>query len=435
MWRFLVGATVLGGIWAPAAQAQVSTVVRPVVAADYNQDRNVSVEERARPDYDALGIRSGGMLILPRLDLGTVVADNVYASPTDRTGDVYFVAAPSVSARSDWSRHALQLSAGGAFRRYANQPVLNREEWNLRALGRLDILDSMSLTGEGQAALIREEPFSSQLSAPLAALSTYRRDFLSTKFERQVGRTRLIATADYTDLRFRPLEFRNGVIQSQADRNRQIVNVQGQGEYALSPGFVVFGQGTYTDINYDRTLLNGNPNRDSGGWRAQAGFNADISAFFRGTLAVGYAQRNYKSPIYANVGGLSAQGELTYFLSRNTDITLELHRQLDDAVIVGNGAFFDSAVALRVNHELFSNVLLEGNVAYQNQDYANSNLSYDIVRVGGHADYLINNRFRVRFSTDYGYRTSPLSTTVGQGLIGSAKIEQFNAGLSLIIQR
>ena len=31
LWRFLVGATVLGGIWAPAAQAQVSTVVRPVV--------------------------------------------------------------------------------------------------------------------------------------------------------------------------------------------------------------------------------------------------------------------------------------------------------------------------------------------------------------------------------------------------------------------
>ncbi len=143
--------------------------------------------------------------------------------------------------------------------------------------------------------------------------------------------------------------------------------------------------------------------------------------FFRGTLAVGYAQRNYKSPIYANVGGLSAQGELTYFLSRNTDITLELHRQLDDAVIVGNGAFFDSAVALRVNHELFSNVLLEGNVAYQNQDYANSNLSYDIVRVGGHADYLINNRFRVRFSTDL--RLSDLAI-VDDGRSGPDRVGQ-----------
>lgn len=436
--RPLLGAMLIaasGGIGAGAADAQITSIVRPVIPVDYDQGRNVSVEERARPDYDPLGIRSGGILILPRIDFSTVAATNVYVSSVSSVNDVYFIAAPSIAARSDWSRHAVQMSASGAFRRYADETVLNRDEWNLRALGRLDVQDTMNLTGEVQSALIREEPFSSQLAAPLAALSTYRRDFASARFERRFGRTRFIAAGDYTDLRFQPLEFRDDTRQSQSDRNRNIVNITGQGEYALSPGLILFGQGTYSDIDYDRLLNNGDRNRDSHGWRGLVGFNADLSAFLRGTMAIGYTRRDYDAPLYADVGGFSAQGELTYFYSKQTDFTLEVRRVLDDALIAGSGAFFDSAATIRVNHELLQNVLLEGRVTYQNQDYVGSDLNFDIARVGGHVEYLVNNLFRIRVSADYGHRTSPAATLLGQTVNGSTKINQFNTGISLIIQR
>ncbi|MCI0430482.1 MAG: outer membrane beta-barrel protein, partial [Rhodospirillales bacterium] len=42
-------------------------------------ERAQSVFERPRPDYDPLGIRAGGFLIYPQVELGEAYNDNIFA--------------------------------------------------------------------------------------------------------------------------------------------------------------------------------------------------------------------------------------------------------------------------------------------------------------------------------------------------------------------
>lgn len=417
----------LGG--AGIAHAQNDTVlVDPAIPPDYDRGRNVGVTERPRPDYDALGIRSGGFLIYPRLDLTMGVSDNVYATASNRFFDGFGIVAPSVRVTSDWSRNQLLASAGGRFRRDLSTTPVDSDEWNLNALGRLDIGAASSLTVEGQAAQVQEEPFSGSTDAAVAALSRYRRAYLSGRGVYRIGRTRLIGAIDTSTYTFDPVTLTSGENFSQADRDRQITRATGQGEYALSPSTILYGQVTYSTIDYDRALLNGQPNRDSTGWRALAGINLDISGFLRGTIGVGYGSRNYQSNVYKNIGGLSVEGQLEYFYSDMTNVTLTFGRTIEDATLASTGAFFNSRVGLRLDHEFRANILGYVGANYLSQDYIGSDEANHIYRARAGGSYLISRSARILLDTSYSRRDQ-------KGVLLPTTIDEFRAGLTLSLQR
>ena len=93
-----------------AAQINLTPVAEPesLVAAD--QGRNQGVLDQPRPDYDALGVRLGGFLVFPRIDLGGGFSSNAYLSRVEE-GDGFAEAAPGVRAQSGWSRHAARAVA------------------------------------------------------------------------------------------------------------------------------------------------------------------------------------------------------------------------------------------------------------------------------------------------------------------------------------
>lgn len=408
-WSHLLVYGVVGAILALGggrASAQTAfPVIQPTIPYTYDQDRNVSVIEQPRPDYDALGTRLGAFLAYARLDLGVAASDNVYISPANKKSDGFVVASPAISATSDWSRHQLRLSANGAFRRYFEQAQLNRNEYDLRSLGRLDIGDYGNLTGEAQLSRLREEPFTSQLDAPLATLSSYQRTYATARGERQVGRTRLILAADLTNYDFSPIRFADGSRQSQVDRDRKIVTVAGQVEYARTPGAVAFAQLLYSKSDYDRSLLlSGAANRDSSSQRGIVGLNLDLPGLVRGTVGVGYSRRDFDSAVYRTVSGLSLQAELTYFYSALTNFRLAAHRVIDDSAIADNSAFFDTQFSVAADHELRRNVILGTTARYGIQNYFDSPLRYKIYRIDGNVLYLLSRNLRLRLDAGYGKR-------------------------------
>ena len=388
-----------------AAAQSALPVIQPTIPPDYNQDRNVSVLEQPRPDYDALGIRLGAFLAYPSLDLSVAASDNVYLAPSNKTSDGFAIVQPAIIATSDWSRHQVRLSASGAFRRYFDQVPLNRNEYDVRSLGRLHIGDYSSATVEGQISRLREEPFPSQLHATLDTLSSYQRTYVTARAERQAGRFRLIGAVDRTGYTFSPIHFTDDTRQSQVDRNRDITSVAGQVEYARSPGAVFFAQATFSRSDYRRNLLlSGGPNRDSDSERIIGGLNLDLPGLIRGTVGLGYSRRDFSSAMYRTVSGFSAQVELTYFVSRLTNLRLAAHRVIDDSAFADNSAFFDTQVGLGVDHELRRNIIVGANANYGWQNYFDSPLGYKVYRIDANAQYLLSRRLRLRLEGGYGRR-------------------------------
>src|SRR5579862_1094683 len=109
--------------------------------------------ERARPDYDRLGLRLGSFLLYPTADLSETYDSNIFAVKTGGADDFYTTLAPSLTVLSDWSRHAMALNANGQFKWYAQHDSENENDASLTGQGRIDIETGSYFALSGNFAL------------------------------------------------------------------------------------------------------------------------------------------------------------------------------------------------------------------------------------------------------------------------------------------
>lgn len=410
----LVGAGLVAGLIPGAAHAQSdSPLIQPAIPDGFDRGRNISVTQRPRPDYDPLGLLISSFKVYPKVETGIGATDNVFVSGVDPQADGFVYVTPGVTASSDWSRHSVQLRAATQLRRFFDNPRRNENAWNVGALGRLDLASSYALTGEAQFARIYETPFSGEVSSDVAVLSSYFRSFLAARGQYQRGQGRLTLAVDRGSYDFSPIPLAGGTFRDQSDRNRKIVRGSGQVEYAFTPSFSVYTQFQYTDTAYDRPLLGGGPNRDSTSIRAIAGVSLDLAGLMRGSVGVGYTRRNYRSLIYPDAGGFSAEGKLEYFPTELTTVTLGLSRVLQDSAIGSSSAYFDNRIGLRVDHELLNNLLLNANADFGQQEYIGIAGHTNQYRVGGGAHYLISHFVALDGSLSYAHQDTT-NTAIGR---------------------
>ncbi len=63
----------------PAFGQSASPLLQGDIPFEYSRERNISVTDRARPEYNAIGIPAGGFTILPNVDISPGFTDNVYS--------------------------------------------------------------------------------------------------------------------------------------------------------------------------------------------------------------------------------------------------------------------------------------------------------------------------------------------------------------------
>lgn len=387
-----MGSALFGLLSGTAHAQQAETVlVQPSLPEDFDKGRNISVMQRSRPEYDAIGIQSGGLKIFPEFGVSVGYSDNVYNTDTNKVDAVYVVAAPSVRVESDWSRHVFKLRAGLQAQRFPSESRRNQTPWDVGALLSLDVGPAWRITPEVQIGRLYESAFGGETVADRSVLSNFLRKYVGTRAEYTSGQAKFTVAADNTDYQFSTVTLPSNVRVSQADRNRSIMRFTGQAQYAFTPSVSVYAQGGYIKTDYDRPLLTGAPNRDSDGYRAIAGFNFDLAGLMRGTIGAGYGRRDFKSPIYRDVGGLSAEAKLEYFPSELTTFTISAKRVIEDSNLATIAAFYDNRARVQVDHELLRNLILSAYGEVARQDYIRSTSRADVYRFGFNANYLSSN--------------------------------------------
>src|SRR4051794_37383798 len=127
--------TLLSGFAVGATMIAVGGTVRAQEPA-----RNQSVFQRARPDYDPLGVHAGAFRIFPRAEIGEAYNDNIFAVKNNEDSDFITLLRPQVRAESDWGRHALALQAGAENGRYLDHTHENYLDGYVSADSRLDVV-------------------------------------------------------------------------------------------------------------------------------------------------------------------------------------------------------------------------------------------------------------------------------------------------------
>lgn len=392
------GAVLAVGAITGSAQAQIA----------YDRDHNVSVQQRAEKEHAAAGIGLGGFLLYPELSVGLQYNDNIYAAPDTppsvETDDFIWLADTSVRLASQWSRHAMNFFGGVTTRTFADNGDDTTFDWRMGADGRFDIVRDLYVTGGAAFGQASESRFSGNGPAALTGPIDYDFSEVNAQLVRDVNRIRAAVgfsygKYDFKDGRLNPSIITPNPIFEQDDRDNETLELRGRVDFAVSPDTALFGQVAHRTRDYDldggftnNDPVNGVPvlDRDSKGWRYLLGANFDLTNVVRGEVAVGYQTNEYDSPIYDDVDGFAAYGEVNWFVTQITTATFNAARETVESGVTGAAGVERTSIGARVDHELRRDIILTGGLRYVQDDFISLDREEDRTAFHAGADWHAN---------------------------------------------
>ena len=354
----------------------------------FKRDRNISVQERPKPEYETDGIRSGIFVYRPELRIQTEYDDNVFASDANGSDDLIFVLAPSIDIETDRNVHNLRVFAGAETRQYSSYGDQSHTNFQIGTEGRLDIQRNFYV--EAGADYQKNHEDRTRSGAARNTVNPIDVDRIGTFVHgyREAGRTRLQGTARYFDTDFGNAEFGNGTVQDQSFRNRQGIEMEVRGDYAVSPNTAVFGRIRYNNDNYSETL--NRATRDQDGFVFDVGADFDITDFVRGEVGVGLLTRSFDDPARSNFEGLSVNGRLEWFATPLITVNAVGARQVQPTNILESAASVESLIGLSADYEYRRNIVFSVGTEFRDENYksidrTDERLSYFIA-----GSYLLN---------------------------------------------
>lgn len=377
----------------------------PVAAQDL--ERGETVLERPRPEVEALGVRAGSFLFLPRLEVGATYDSNVFATENNKEDDIIWVINPELRIRSDFSRHALNFTATGALGRYREFESENYSDYLVQLDGRVDVLRDINVDARFFHAQEHEGRGDPDAEAGLAEPQIYTRSggVLGYNHVFNRVRTRLTGAAEY--FAYDNVRRLDGTTSRQNDRDRWELTTGLRVGYEVYPGYEGFVQGNLSRIIYRVSPNYSGINRDSHGYEVVAGAAVDLTGVLSGELFAGYLSRSYQDDQLKDFGGLGFGGRLNWAVTQLTTITGSLRREVRETTTASAGGVASSyartLVAVGVDHELLRTLLLNGRAQYYEDSYEGIERTDEVYTFGVGATYLINRN--VYLTGGYTYET------------------------------
>jgi hypothetical protein len=368
----------------------------------FKRDRNMSVLERPHPGYIPLGMRLGAFLAYPKIELGVLSNDNIYATASNKHADTIGLIAPEVDLVSNWSRNQVMLFARGATRQYSKYNSESTTDWQLGGAGRLDAGDS-SLNLLGDYGYFAEPRYSTQTSGSSKHPIEYHQGDLGVNLVHTFNRVRLTGGVNYQDLNYENGRSPTGGLVLQDDRDHTVTTVMGKAEYAVSPDTAVFVQAAYNEHTYRLHPPAAPINRNDKGETIDFGANFDISHLIRGEVAFGWLDQKYSAKGFGSTTGAHITGKIDWFPTQLTTVTFTGARSVQDAAIAISPAYTASIFGGEIDHELLRNVVLTGRVGWEGDEYKGIDRNDNITTAHAAVNYLMNRH--VGFSLAYDYQS------------------------------
>jgi len=405
---------------ASAAMAQAQAAAPPL----FDRGENISVLERPRPGYEALGIRAGGFILYPKATFRVEYDDNVYAQP-NAVSDTIYSLAPELELRSDWPRHAAAVNLEANLRRYDKYSSEDADTWSIAGRGRIDVSRRTRVDLRASHANRVEPRTQGAYAVDPAEPIQFRTDTVAVVGRQEFGRARLVATAelskfDYDD-GFEP----GGNVIDQDYRDRTETEVSAKLAYAVSPATAFFVEVGAQQMSYDETAP---VNRDSQGVTALAGVDWEITRLVTGEASVGYIHQSFDDSSYDDVSNPHYRLRLNWYPTQLITVGVTATQRVTDSPLVDSPAFVSRTVEVKADYELLRNLIISGQILGTDQDYRGIDRNDRRYGVGLSANYLLNRTVGVSLRYKY-------DTLESSGAERGRDFDDQSVSLALTLQR
>jgi hypothetical protein len=367
----------------------------------FQRDRNVSVWQRERPEYDAGPVQNGAFLFYPNLNLGLEMDDNIFATSGSEESDTIAIFNPNIDVETTWSRHALMANASVTRREYfdfGDESVWNA---NVGASARIDVVRDAFFQFGGNYSALTEPRTSAGAAGQAAEPIEYDTSNLFLSGERAVNRIKLQGSVDLRQFDYDDAPLFGGGIADQDFRDRDELVYTVRGDYAVSPDTALFARARFNTKDYDLAPPNVPLQRDSDGYTLDVGADFDIGGVARGVVGVGYTEQSYDDPTLPDASGASLDVAVEWFPSQLTTITATASRGIQESAVVNSGGFMRTSGSLRVDHEVRRNWILTAEARYGDDDYEGVDRSDERIGASLMATWFVNRNVGVRAYYDY----------------------------------
>lgn len=329
----------------------------------------------------APGIRMGSFIVNPSAEASVSYDDNVFATKTNRQKDSVTNIDAGVAAVSNWSRHALELYAGGGGLFYADNTSEDRGYFNAGVSGQLDVTRDLYLTSYAKYAFGYEPRGSGEsfigFQKPIEKQTVEGGGTIHKSFNRIWVETGVSARHE---------EYGNGKLASgatvdQSFRNGTSTQVVGRVGYELSPKTSAFVEGAWNNRDYNSSRFNAE------GYSASVGVRYEFTRLVKGEAAVGYMNYNASSNLN-DVGTWSYRGQLVWLATPLMQVALVGSRDLGSPSAISTGSNrVTSDIGVRADYAWRRDVTFSAGIAYQNVDYVDIDRNDDYIRLLFGAEY------------------------------------------------
>lgn len=372
--------------------------------------RGQSVTERARPGYDAAGIRAGGFMVYPSVSLTGSYDDNIYATPTNETDDFITTLAANLAVNSTWSRHALNLNARVSQDFYADNSDEDRLNWQVGGDGQIDVTSQTALTGSLAYAQLHEDR--GDPSSPAAADEPIEYNLFTGSAAISQDFARMTATlgGEYRNYDYDDGSTAAGVNIDQDFRDRDEYIERLRLAYNLSPDTNVYVEGQMDQREYDQQPPAVAFTRDSEGWQVVVGSEFRLTNLAQGGAYIGYQEREYDAAGFADTDGIAYGANVDWFVTPLTTVTFRADQSVEETTVGGASGYDRQVFGIDVDHELMRNVILSGGASYGNNDFNQSVREDDLIGAHAGISYLLNRNFDIGLRYTFEDRDSNIAT-------------------------
>lgn len=386
------------------------------LAYDSTDDAEVN-EEREQAAYLPLGIKAGGFMLYPKLDINNEYDSNIYKRDK-RLGvvDSYIAHfSPGFDIKSNWNQHALNFSFDSDLTLYATQSAQNNyQDIFTRLDGRLDVWRDSFMDGAFSFNSVHEDRGSPDQVAGVAPTFYDTKDmqwFYTHKFN-QVS---IKAGVDAIRYDYQDNATSLGTILKMSSRNRWEYMPSIRFGYEIQPEYEAFVKFTYKNADYDTLVLSNGAGtafqRDSHGYNALGGMAFELTSLVTGDVSVGYVSRTYNDARLSDISGVNGFLNLKWRPTSLTTVQTNVYRDIWETTQSGVSGIFSTGLGMSVEHELLRNVILKAGANYSNNEYQGfdpnnpliqnrKDRNEDVYGAKAGVKYLLDNHF----STDLTYR-------------------------------
>lgn len=379
-----------------------ATSTTAAVAQDsfFERNRYTSVAERPQPEYDPVPLRAGAFDVQPQLGLDAGYRDNLFATENNTESDAFVQAAPSVTAQSTWSRHSLRGRLDATSVAYAENDTENHTDVRGVVDGRLDLGSRTEVTGSLAAESLNEPRTAAARIANAEEPVQYDHTRAALGAGHEAGRIRLEADYTYQQFDFEDVGLIGGGIQDQDFRDYDEQELSSRVSWAVERDWAVFLQGAYVDRSYDQ-VTPGAPNRDATGVIVRTGVNFELPNLIRGDIGLGYQSFDFEDQSIEDLDGLSIDANAQWFVTELTTVMASAQRTVQDSGIINSPGTVVTRLAAGVDHELRRNVIIGGELGFENRDFEEINRSDDLITIAAKTQWKLNRNLWMNARAEY----------------------------------